>query len=230
MSERSGQIVNVMKEERLFPPSPEFSAKARIKSVEEYERMRREAADDIPGFWAKFAPELHWFVPYEKVLEWEEPVAKWFVGGKTNVSYNCLDAHLSTHRRNKAALIWEGEPGDTRVYTYQMLHDEVSRFANVLRRLGIGKGNVVSMYMPMVPELVVAMLGCADWGGSLRYLRRILIRSDRGSKQGLLGQVDGYRRLWLAAWGKVAVEDQRRCGIGEIAGRPPLDCRQASRR
>ena len=167
MSERSGQIVNVMKEERLFPPSPEFSAKARIKSVEEYERMRREAADDIPGFWAKFAPELHWFVPYEKVLEWEEPVAKWFVGGKTNVSYNCLDAHLSTHRRNKAALIWEGEPGDTRVYTYQMLHDEVSRFANVLRRLGIGKGNVVSMYMPMVPELVVAMLG---WRGLGRFI------------------------------------------------------------
>ena len=93
-------------------------------------------------------------------------MAKWFVGGKTNVSYNCLDVHLSTHRRNKAALIWEGEPGDTRVYTYQMLHDEVCRFANVLRRLGIGKGDVVSMYMPMVPELVVAMLACGGSGRS----------------------------------------------------------------
>ncbi|MCR4414252.1 MAG: AMP-binding protein, partial [Thermoguttaceae bacterium] len=165
MSEpRGGQIVNVMKEERLFPPSPEFSAKARIKSMEEYERLWKEAAADIPGFWGKMAGELHWFKPFDKVLEWNEPFAKWFVGGQTNVSYNCLDVHLSTPRRNKAALIWEGEPGDTRVYTYQMLHTEVCKFANVLKKLGIGKGDVVSMYMPMVPELVIAMLACARIG------------------------------------------------------------------
>ncbi len=165
MSEsRSGQIVNVMKEERLFPPAPEFSAQARIKSMEEYERMWQEAAADIPAFWGKFAGELHWFKPYKKVLEWNEPFAKWFVGGQTNVSYNCLDAHLSTPRRNKAALIWEGEPGDTRVYTYQMLHEEVCKFANVLKGLGIGKGDIVSMYLPMIPELAIAMLACARIG------------------------------------------------------------------
>ncbi len=165
MSEpRGGQIVNVMKEERLFSPSPEFSAKARIKSIEEYERLWKESAADIPGFWGKMAEELHWFKPFDKVLEWNEPFAKWFVGGQTNVSYNCLDVHLSTPRRNKAALIWEGEPGDTRVYTYQMLHTEVCKFANVLKKLGIGQGDVVSMYMPMVPELVIAMLACARIG------------------------------------------------------------------
>ena len=165
MSEaRSGQIVNVMKEARLFAPSPEFSAKARIKSLEEYERLWKEAAGDISGFWGKMASELHWFKPFDKVLEWNEPFAQWFVGGQTNVSYNCLDAHLSTHRRNKAALIWEGEPGDSRVYTYQMLHREVCKFANVLKKLGISKGDVVSLYMPMIPELVIAVLGCARVG------------------------------------------------------------------
>ena len=165
MSEsQSGQIVNVMKEARLFPPSAEFSAKARIKSMEEYERMWKEAAADIPAFWGKMAGELHWFKPYDKVLEWNEPFAKWFVGGQTNVSYNCLDLHLTTHRRDKPALIWEGEPGDTRVYTYLTLHQEVCKFANVLKKLGIGKGDVVSMYMPMIPELAIAMLACARVG------------------------------------------------------------------
>jgi len=165
MSEpRGGQIVNVMREERLFAPSPEFSAKARIKSMEEYEKLWQEAAADIPGFWGRLASELHWFKPYEKVLEWNEPFAQWFVGGQTNASYNCLDVHLNTPRRNKAAYIWEGEPGDTRVLTYQMLHTEVCKFANVLKKLGVGKGDVVSMYMPMVPELAIAMLACARIG------------------------------------------------------------------
>ncbi len=165
MSEpRGGQIVNVMKEERLFPPSPEFSAKARIKSMEEYEKLWQEAAADIPGFWGRLAGELHWFKPYDKVLEWDEPFAQWFPGGQTNACYNCLDIHLNTPRRNKAAYIWEGEPGDVRVLTYQMLHSEVCKFANVLKKLGIGKGDVVSMYMPMVPELAIAMLACARIG------------------------------------------------------------------
>jgi acetyl-CoA synthetase len=161
---RSGEIVNVMKEERLFPPSSEFSARARIGSLEQYEKLWNEAAQDIEGFWGKLASELHWFQPFSKVLEWKAPFAKWFVGGQTNVSYNCLDIHLGTPRQNKAAFVWEGEPGDTRVYTYQMLHHEVCKFANVLKGLGIGRGDVVALYMPMIPELAIAMLACARIG------------------------------------------------------------------
>ena len=162
--QKAAQIVNVMKEERLFPPSPEFSAKARVKSMDEYEKLWKEAAADIPGFWGKMAGELHWFKPYDKVLEWNCPFSKWFVGGRMNVAYNCLDVHLDTPRRNKAAYIWEGEPGDVRVLTYEMLHREVCKFANVLKGLGVGKGDVVSMYMPMIPELAIAMLACARIG------------------------------------------------------------------
>jgi len=162
--QKAAQIVNVMKEARLFPPSPEFSAKARIKSMDEYEKLWKEAAADIPGFWGKMAGELHWFKPYDKVLDWQCPFAKWFPGGQTNVSYNCLDIHLNTPRRNKAAFIWEGEPGDVRVLTYEMLHREVCKFANVLKGLGVGRGDVVSMYMPMIPELAIAMLACARIG------------------------------------------------------------------
>jgi len=161
---KSGQISTVMKEERLFPPPADFAAKARIGSMEQYEQLWKEAEKDIEGFWGKMAGELHWFTPYKKVLEWSEPFAKWFVGGQTNVSYNCLDIHLGTPRQNKAALIWEGEPGEVRVLTYQMLHREVCKFANVLKKLGIGEGDVVAMYMPMVPELAIAMLACARVG------------------------------------------------------------------
>ncbi|MCL4193307.1 MAG: acetate--CoA ligase, partial [Thermoguttaceae bacterium] len=161
---KSASIVNVMKEERLFPPPAEFSARARIGSMEEYQRMYQEAADDLEGFWGKMAGELHWFKPYDKVLEWKPPFAKWFPGGQTNASYNCLDKHLGTPHQNKAAIIWEGEPGDVRVYTYQMLHHEVCKFANVLKKLGIKKGDVVAIYMPMVPELSIAMLACARIG------------------------------------------------------------------
>ena len=162
--DKSGQIVNVMKEERLFSPPPEFSEKARIGSMEEYEKLWSEAAGDIEGFWDKFAKELHWFKPYEKVLEWNEPFAKWFVGGQTNASYNCLDIHLKTDRADKPAIIWEGEPGDVRILTYKALHREVCKFANVLKNLGVREGDVVAMYMPMVPELAIAMLACARIG------------------------------------------------------------------
>ncbi len=161
---KAGALDTVMKEERLFPPSPEFVAKARINSVEQYEQMWKEAYENPEQFWGKYASELHWFKPYEKVFVWNEPFAQWFVGGQTNVSYNCLDIHLSTHRRTKAAYIWEGEPGDVRVLTYQMLHREVCRFANVLKKLGVQKGDRVSIYMPMVPELAIAMLACARIG------------------------------------------------------------------
>ncbi|MEX0711952.1 MAG: acetate--CoA ligase, partial [Pirellulales bacterium] len=161
---KSGQIDTVMQEARLFPPPAEFAAKARIGSIDEYEKLWKRADDDVEGFWGELAAELHWFKPYDKVLEWNEPFAQWFVGGKTNVAYNCLDLHLGTPRQNKAALIWEGEPGDERVLTYQTLAREVSRFANVLKGLGVKPGDVVSIYMPMVPELVIAMLACARVG------------------------------------------------------------------
>ena len=128
---KSGQIVNVMKEERLFPPPKEFSAKARIGSISNTRKCGRRRPTTSEGFWGKMAPELHWFKPYTKVLEWNEPFAKWFVGGQTNVSYNCLDAHLNTPRRNKAAIIWEGEPGDVRVL---YLRDAAPRGLQVRQR------------------------------------------------------------------------------------------------
>lgn len=165
MSDSSGSIDTVMQENRLFPPSPEFAAKARIGSLAEYEALYAEAARDPIGFWDNFAKaELHWFRPYSKTLEWCEPLAQWFVDGQTNASYNCLDAHLTTATRNKAAIIWEGEPGDQRTLTYQQLHREVCKFANVLKARGIERGDVVSIYMPMTPELAIAMLACARIG------------------------------------------------------------------
>ncbi len=163
-SNEVGPIVNVMKESRLFPPPAEFAQRARVGSAEQYQELWDRAAADLEGFWGGMADELHWFKPYEKVLQWDEPFAQWFVGGQTNVSYNCLDAHLGTTRENKTAFIWEGEPGDTREITYKELHEEVCKFANVLKSLGIEQGDVVSLYMPMVPELAVAMLACARIG------------------------------------------------------------------
>jgi acetyl-CoA synthetase len=159
-----GRVDSVMQEERLFPPSAEFAAKAHIGSMADYEKMWTDAAADIEAFWGKQAAELHWFKPFTKVLEWNEPFAKWFVGGQTNASYNCLDAHLGTPTQNKAAILWEGEPGEERTLTYQQLHREVCKFANVLLKLGIQQGDVVSIYMPMVPELAIAMLACARIG------------------------------------------------------------------
>ncbi|PHS15970.1 MAG: acetate--CoA ligase [Blastopirellula sp.] len=166
MSDSStGSIDSVMQEDRLFPPSEEFRQASSIQSLEEYQQLWDTAKADPIAFWDKYAKEeLHWFEPYTQVLDWNEPDAKWFVGGKTNVSYNCLDRHLTTDRRNKAAIIWEGEPGDQRTLTYQQLHDEVCRFANVMKDLGIKQGDVVSIYMPMVPELPIAMLACARIG------------------------------------------------------------------
>jgi len=161
----TGQIDTVMHEDRLFPPAPEFSARARIGSLQAYQQLYDEAKADPEAFWARLArEELHWFQPFETTLEWNEPFAKWFVGGKTNVSYNCLDAHLHGPTRHKAAFIWEGEPGEVRTYTYQQLHHEVCKFANSLKSIGVRAGDVVSIYMPMIPELPIAMLACARIG------------------------------------------------------------------
>jgi len=158
------RIEAVLKETRSFEPPEAFRLTARVKSEEEYEAEYRRSIEDPEGYWAEIAGELEWFEPWEKVLEWEPPHAKWFTGGKTNVSYNALDRHLTTWRRNKAAIVWEGEPGDTRTLTYHELHREVSRFANVLRRLGVKKGDRVTLYMPMIPEAAVAMLAAARIG------------------------------------------------------------------
>jgi acetyl-CoA synthetase len=161
----SSSIDNVMQETRLFPPPSEFAARARIGSLEEYQRLYDEAKADPEAFWARLArEELHWFKPFDEVMQWDPPFAKWFVGGQTNVSYNCLDVHLDTPRRNQAAFVWEGEPGEQRTLTYQQLHREVCKFANVLKSLGVQQGDVVSIYMPMVPELPLAMLACARIG------------------------------------------------------------------
>ncbi len=160
------EIESVLNESRLFPPPAEFASTAHISSFEEYERLYREAAADPPAFWARQAEALDWFEQWEKILEWEEPFAKWFTGGKINASYNCVDRHLNGWRRNKAAIVWEGEPGEQRTITYLQLHRAVSRFANVLKSLGVRSGDRVALYMPLVPELAVAMLACARIGAT----------------------------------------------------------------
>jgi acetyl-CoA synthetase len=164
-------ITSVLHEKRVFPPPAEFSAKAHVKSLREYRRLYKESIDDPETFWGKVAEkELVWFKPWKKVLKWKAPDVKWFVGGKLNLTVNCLDRHLNTPTANKAALIWEGEPagpgkvGEERTLTYQQLHREVCQFANVLKRNGLSKGDRAIIYLPMVPEAAVAMLACARIG------------------------------------------------------------------
>ncbi|MFM7602490.1 MAG: acetate--CoA ligase [Pseudanabaena sp.] len=158
-------IESVLQEKRLFEPSSEFSQAAHIKSLAEYHQIYDRAKVDPATFWAELAEqELHWFEKWHTVLDWQPPSVKWFDGGKINISYNCLDRHLTAWRKNKAALIWEGENGDSRTLTYAQLHREVCQFANVLKQLGVQKGDRVGIYMPMIPEAVIAMLACARIG------------------------------------------------------------------
>jgi acetyl-CoA synthetase len=159
-------IESVLKENRVFEPPPSFKERAHIKSVEDYEALYRRSVDDPEGFWAEQAEALVWSKRWERVLEWKAPFAKWFLGGTLNLSENCLDRHVKTWRKNKAALVWEGEPGETRVLTYFELLQEVCRFANVLKSLGVAKGDRVGIYMPMIPEAAVAMLACARIGAT----------------------------------------------------------------
>ncbi|HEX3619415.1 MAG TPA: acetate--CoA ligase, partial [Candidatus Udaeobacter sp.] len=151
-------------EKRVFKPPGNFSRRARIKGLGQYRRMYRESMRQPAKFWAREASELVWRARWKKVLEWKAPFAKWFVGGKLNISENCLDRHLTGPRRNKAAIIWEGEPGDRRTLTYQQLHREVCHFANVLKRNKIKKGDRVIIYLPNIPEAAIAMLACARIG------------------------------------------------------------------
>ncbi|MGI8653815.1 MAG: acetate--CoA ligase [Pyrinomonadaceae bacterium] len=167
MSSDTHNIESSQQETRSFAPPDEFAKNAHVASVEEYERLCAWAKAAPEDFWAKQAEELHWVKKWDAVLAWDAPHAKWFTGGKINIAYNCLDRHLQTHRRNKAAIIWEGEPEEeTRTLTYDQLHREVCLFANVLKAKGIEAGDRVALYMPMIPELVVAMLACARIGAT----------------------------------------------------------------
>ncbi len=165
MSKESIEVL--MAEKRSFPPSKEFSERAHIKSFDDYEKIYRRSVEDPEGFWGEMAEkELSWYRKWDKVLEYsfEKPEIKWFQGGKINASFNCLDRHINTPTRNKAAIIWEADDGSYKTYTYQQLYHEVNRFANVLKKQGVKKGDRVSIYLPMIPELVIAMLGCARIG------------------------------------------------------------------
>jgi acetyl-CoA synthetase len=159
-------IESTLQETRVFPPPPEFAANAHVKSFEEYEQIYKDSVENPEAFWAEQAENLHWFKKWDTILDWQEPHAKWFVGGEINASDNCLDRHLETERADKTAIIWEGEPGEIRTFTYRELHSEVCKFANVLKKLGVAKGDRVALYMPLVPELAMAMLACARIGAT----------------------------------------------------------------
>ena len=161
---QASSIDSILQEQRSFEPPAEFSRSAHIQSREEYEDLYKESIADPDKFWGRIAGELHWFKKWDKVLDWNLPWAKWFVGGQINLSYNCLDRHVHSARKNKAAIIWESEPGEIRTLTYQQLHREVQKFANVLKTLGVKKGDRVAIYMGMTPELPIAMLACARIG------------------------------------------------------------------
>jgi acetyl-CoA synthetase len=195
--QQPGEIDDLLREHRTFPPPPEFRAHAQIRD----ESVYAEAERDPDAFWARMAGELEWSRPWDTVLDWQPPHAKWFVGGQLNASVNCLDRHVRGPRRNKAALIWEGEPGDRRTLTYFDLYRDVSTFANVLKSLGITKGDRVAIYLPLIPELAISMLACARIGAvhsvvfggfSAESLRdrindskcRLLITADGGYRRG----------------------------------------------
>jgi len=161
MSKDSKETIEaLLQENREFDPPEEFTRQANVRDPSIY----RTADRDYEKFWEDFARELLWYKPWKRVLDWDPPKAEWFVGGKLNASVNCLDRHVAGPRKNKAALIWEGEPGDQRVLTYRELLREVSKFANVLKSLGVDKGDRVTLYLPMIPELPIAMLACARIG------------------------------------------------------------------
>ncbi len=172
MSEQQSNIESAMQEHRLFPPSPSFSANAHIKSRAAYDKIYRESIDNPEKFWGEKASELHWFKKWDKVLDWNAPNAKWFVGGKTNLSYNCLDRQIESGHGDKVAILWEGEPAqanggaEIRKITYRELRDQVCQFANGLKKLGVKRGDRVTIYMPMVPEAAIAMLACARLGAA----------------------------------------------------------------
>ena len=166
MAEEAKSITSMQEENRIFKPSKELSKKAYIKSMKQYKDIYQKSIDDTDAFWAEAAEQLDWIKKWDTVsqADFKKAEFKWFAGGKINVSYNCIDRHLNTWRKNKAAIIFEGEPGETRILTYQQLYTDVCKFANVLKKHGVKKGDRVSIYLPMIPELPVAMLACARIG------------------------------------------------------------------
>ena len=196
-SKSTAEFSDLLREDRTFAPPPDFRARAVVQD----ENIYAEAERDPEAFWARLAGELEWSRKWDTILEWQPPNAKWFVGGQINASVNCLDRHIRGPRRNKAALVWEGEPGDRRTLTYFDLYREVSAFANVLKSLGVGKGDRVAIYLPLIPELAISMLACARIGAihsvvfggfSAESLRdrindskcRLLITADGGYRRG----------------------------------------------
>src|SRR5437773_8064627 len=191
------ELEDLLREDRAFAPPADFKARSLVRD----ESIYADAERDPEAFWARFADELEWSRRWDRVLDWQPPHAKWFVGGTLNASVNCLDRHVRGARRNKAALIWEGEPGDRRTLTYFDLYRQVSAFANVLKSLGINKGDRIAIYLPLIPELAIAMLACARIGAvhsvvfggfSAESLRdrindqkaRLLITADGGYRRG----------------------------------------------
>lgn len=193
-------IESVLQEHRLFEPPADFAKQAHIKSLEEYERLYEAAERDPERFWGEIAQQLHWFRRWDKVLEWDPPWAKWFIGGQINISYNCLDRHVETWRKNKAAIIWEGEPGEVRTLTYQQLLIEVCKLANALKSLGIKRGDRVSIYMGMTPELPIAMLACARIGATHSVVfggfsaNALIDRINDAQASAVITQDGAYRR------------------------------------
>ena len=208
----SDQLATLLSEQRRFPPPPEFAGRAQAT-----EALFHAAERDREGFWADQAKTLQWFRPWDRILEWSPPHAKWFVGGQLNVAVNCLDRHLQGPRRNKAAIIWEGEPGDRTVLTYWELAREVNRAANALRRLGIRRGDRVAIYLPMIPHAAIAMLACARIGAvhsvvfggfSAEALRD---RINDAQAVALITSDGGYRRGQVLPLKRFADEAIREC-------------------
>jgi acetyl-CoA synthetase len=202
------EFSDLLREDRTFSPSDDFRAKAIVRD----DSLYIEAARDPEAFWARFAGELEWSRPWDTVLDWQPPHAKWFVGGKINASVNCLDRHVRGPRRNKAALIWEGEPGDRRTLTYFDLYRQVSAFANVLKSLGVRKGDRVAIYMPLIPELAIAMLSCARIGAAHSVVfggfssESLRDRINDSTCRVLITADGGYRRGQIVALKQVADE------------------------
>ncbi len=205
MSDASTGISSTMQENRLFPPIPAFSEKAWIKSRAEYDKLYRESIDSPDTFWARIAEELHWFKKWDKVLDWQNPFAKWFVGGKTNLSYNCLDRQIAAGKGEKVAILFEGEPikdgqAEVRKYTYSQLRDEVCKLANGLKNLGVKKGDRVTIYLPMIAEATIAMLACARLGAPHSVIfggfssQAIADRVEDAQSHYLITADGGYRR------------------------------------
>ena len=197
---QQANLSSSLREHRVFPPPPEFAAKAHVKSLAEYDALYRRSIEDPEAFWAEIAKDLHWFAPWTSVLEWKLPLARWFVGGKINLCYNCVDRHALSTNKDKVAILWEGEPGETRKLTYGELHLQVQKFANVLKGLGIRKGDRVAVYMGMTPELAIALLACARIGAVHSVIfggfaaNALVDRINDASCSAVITQDGSYRR------------------------------------